>query len=368
MPPDPAPHPHQTSVAVPAAMAATMTAVLGALAMHLGGWAAAALVIGILGLMGVWVAGQERSAKADDHGRSYREHGVAALAEPLLARWQHQLGDTQRSTHRQRRVLEQHLVQITQELDTTLHLHAHAAAPAPPTSDLMEHHRHLLDDLLRHSRSTARLRQDTVLAARAMADALAALDVLAREVQTISRATHLLALNASVEATRAGERGGGFAVVAQEVRQLAAQSRLAGTRIARQIDQMQAPLHAVLERVGRDESDPAASETDIARQTEEQARRVVRAVADEAGEVRREARELYEQCQRLQNRVRILQTDVQALGAAAPQVETLQQDMQRLRHWLLGAEDAQATSAADWTQRLDTELERLAPGSPARRG
>lgn len=375
MPLAPAPRPHQTTLPAAvehtdavdhlgrrarlgAVVAATATAVLGALAMHLGGWVAAAAVVGVLGLMGVWAAGQEHGAAADP-GRRYREHGVSALTEPLLARWQQLLGDTQRSTHRQRRVLEQHLVQVAQELDTTLHLHAHAAAPAPLTSDLMEHHRHLLDDLLQHSRSTARLRQDTVMAARTMAASLAALDVLAREVQTISRATHLLALNASVEATRAGERGGGFAVVAQEVRQLAAQSRLAGTRIARQVDQMQAPLHAVLERVGRDETDPAASEADIAHQTEEQTRRVVRAVADEAGEVRREARELFEQCQRLQDRVRILQADAHALGATAPQVETLQQDIQRLRHWLLGAEDPQAASPTDWTLRLNVELDRL---------
>jgi methyl-accepting chemotaxis protein len=190
-----------------------------------------------------------------------------------------------------------------------------------------------------------------------MTQTLDTLHTLAREVQTISRATHLLALNASVEATRAGERGGGFAVVAQEVRQLAAQSRLAGTRIAREVSQMQAPLDAVLQRAGRDEVDPTTREADIAQQTEEQARRMVRAVADEASGVRREARELFEQCQRLQDGLRTLQSDVQGLGQSAPLVETLQQDMQRLRHWLLGAEDAQATSPSDWTLRLDTELD-----------
>mgnify|MGYP002144545172 CR=1 FL=1 len=64
-----------------------------------------------------------------------------------------------------------------------------------------------------------------------MLEALDALNTLAREVQTISRATHLLALNASVEATRAGERGGGFAVVAQEVKSLAEQSKQATAQV-----------------------------------------------------------------------------------------------------------------------------------------
>jgi methyl-accepting chemotaxis protein len=221
----------------------------------------------------------------------------------------------------------------------------------------MERHRKALDTLLHHSRSTARLRHDTLDFARAMTQALEELNALAREVQTISRATHLLALNASVEATRAGERGGGFAVVAQEVRQLAAQSRQAGTRIARQVDQMQAPLDAVVQRAGRDDVDPEASEHDISALAEEHARRVVHAVAEEVGDVRRDARALYEQCQQLQGEMHTLRVDLKTFDRTAPAMEGLQQDMQRLRHWLLGADDPMAGTAAGWLQRLNTDID-----------
>ena len=74
------------------------------------------------------------------------------------------------------------------------------------------------------------------------------------QIAAIAKRTNLLALNASIEAARAGASGRGFAVVAGEIRALAEQSQTA----SESIQDVTQTIHGVIDKVSHSVLDAAS--------------------------------------------------------------------------------------------------------------
>lgn len=93
-----------------------------------------------------------------------------------------------------------------------------------------------LQSLIESLQTANRHKEEMVSEVKRLQQFIVELQKMAVDVAGIADQTNLLALNAAIEAARAGEAGRGFAVVADEVRKLSGQSKTTGVNMGSAVD------------------------------------------------------------------------------------------------------------------------------------
>jgi methyl-accepting chemotaxis protein len=151
-------------------------------------------------------------------------------------------------------------------------------------------------------------------------------------ISSIAEQTNLLALNATIEAARAGEAGKGFAVVASEVKDLAQETAKATDDISSRVGAIQADAGgavAAIDRIGGVVARISDSQNTIAAAVEEQSattKEMNRSVSDAAGGTG----EIATSIDTLADTSRVTTDGVQEISAAVADLSRMSERLQEL--------------------------------------
>lgn len=280
------------------------------------------------------------------------EGGVRLMGREILPVWRRQLAASRDEADRGVAQLLQHFSSLSDGLNDAI-----AATEAGDglritagaNDDLIERHPEamaLLDGSVQQLR-TERLAMLAVL--RDLESGQEQMLRIARDIGKLSRHAGMVAMNAAIEANRAGQSQGGFGAVAQEVRELADQAHDSGQQLLKLVS---GSVERLVEMRRTAELADESDET-LAIQTRQRARALVDTLVAELGTTLEQSRRLRETSQRVRDDLDGVFVGFQFQDRLNQMLGSLQDDMDRFEEWLRQAREAGPADAQRWLDRLE---------------
>lgn len=172
--------------------------------------------------------------------------GLDHLCRQVLPIWSGQIEMARKCTEDDVGALVGQFANLTQRLDTVVR-HQTSSNESSSLMALFKDSHEELDAIVRTLREAFAAKESLLKEIEELAVFTAEMRQMAEQVGNIASQTNLLALNAAIEAARAGEAGRGFAVVADEVRKLSTMSGETGKHISGKMEEVNQKIDTAIQ-------------------------------------------------------------------------------------------------------------------------